>query len=66
METEFKGLKDKLTQIVQFCQRLRAENFQLRQQLVNAQNESRLLNEKVKSAQVRLEALLERLPASPD
>lgn len=62
MQAEMKALEDKVTQIVQMCQHLRAENMQLRQQLAAAQNDGKRLGEKIQGAQIRLEALLERIP----
>lgn len=66
MQAEMKSLEDKVVQIVQMCQRLRAENMQLRQQLVTAQNDGKRLGDKIRGAQTRLGALLERLPETPE
>lgn len=62
MEAEFSSLEAKVAQFVALCERLRAENTQLRQQLVAAQGDARRLNDKVESARTRLERLLSRLP----
>lgn len=64
MQAEMKALEDKIGQIVQMCQQLRAENLQLRQQLAAAQNDGKRLGDKIHGAQLRLEALLERIPES--
>ena len=62
MEAEFNSLEAKVEQFVDLCERLRAENSALRQQLVAAQNDAKRLNEKIDGAKVRLEGLLNRLP----
>ena len=62
MEAELDSLDDKINQLVQLCQRLRRDNHELRQQLAAATNESKQLSEKIESARVRLESLLNRLP----
>lgn len=62
MEAEFSSLEAKVAQFVALCERLRAENTQLRQQLVAAQSDARRLNDKMESARTRLERLLSKLP----
>ena len=62
METEFNSLEAKVEQFVELCERLRAENSELRQQLVAAQNDAKRLNEKIDGAKSKLEGLLNRLP----
>lgn len=62
MEAELKVLEDKIVQLVQLNQRLRAENLQVRQQLVSVQNDNKSLSEKMTSAKSRLEALLDQIP----
>ncbi|MDB5809598.1 MAG: hypothetical protein JWN94_1720 [Betaproteobacteria bacterium] len=62
MDAELKSLEDKINQFVALCQRLRAENHGLRQQLVTAQNENKQLNEKIIDAKTRLETLLSQIP----
>ena len=54
----------KVQALVEMCQRLRAENNQLRQQLATSQNENARLNEKVSIAAERIEALLQSIPES--
>jgi len=66
MQAEMKALEDKVTQIVQMCQHLRAENMQLRQQLAAAQNDGKRMGDKIQGAQIRLEALLERIPENQE
>ena len=62
MDAELRSLEDKVSQFVALCQRLRADNHQLRQQLVSAQSENKQLSEKIGGAKTRLESLLALLP----
>lgn len=62
MEAELKALEDKVSQLVDLCQRLRAENLQLRQEVAGVQSENRALTEKIGTAKERLEHLLEQIP----
>ena len=62
MEAELKSLEKKISQFVELCQRLRADNQQLRQQLAAALNEKRQLEEKISNATSRLESLLNQIP----
>ncbi len=62
METEFTSLEAKVAQFVTLCERLRAENISLRQELAAARNDAKRLNEKIDGARVRVEQLLARLP----
>lgn len=62
MEAELKSLEEKINQFVALCQRLRADNHQLRQQLASAQSENKQLADKVGDARIRLENLLLQIP----
>ena len=62
METEFNSLEAKVAQFLSLCERLRAENVELRQQLAAARNDAKRLHEKIDTARARLEGLLARLP----
>jgi cell division protein ZapB len=62
MEAELNTLDEKIHHLVQICQRLRADNNELRQQLAGAQNQNKLLTEKIESARQRLENLLTKIP----
>jgi cell division protein ZapB len=62
MEADLKALEQKLTQFVELCQRLRNDNHQLRQQLASAENDNKLLTEKIGTATSRLESLLNQIP----
>jgi cell division protein ZapB len=65
MEAELNALEQKINQTVGLCQRLRAENQQLRQQLAAATNENKQLADKVSEAKSRLESLLRQIPENP-
>jgi cell division protein ZapB len=62
VDAEFNALEAKVAQFVTLCERLRAENITLRQQLAAAQNDAKRLHEKIDGAKSRLEGLLSRLP----
>lgn len=66
MDAELKSLEAKLTQFVELCQRLRADNVELRQQLASSVSHSHRLEEKISTATVRLEALLNQIPAEDE
>jgi cell division protein ZapB len=63
VDPELNSLEAKVAQFVALCERLRAENTALRQQLATAQNDAKRLNERIDGAKSRLEGLLNRLPA---
>jgi cell division protein ZapB len=62
METDLNVLEAKLTQLIELCQSLRAENLQLRQELAQARDDTKQLKGQMTEASARLEALIERLP----
>jgi uncharacterized protein (TIGR02449 family) len=62
MDAELNALEERLRQLIRLTERLREENGKLRQQLVTAQNDNKLLRDRVTAARSRLEALLGRLP----
>lgn len=62
MQTELNVLENKLMQLVQLSQRLRADNHQLRQELATALSQDRQCNDKIESARARLERLIAQLP----
>ena len=62
MDADLKSLEQKLGQFVELCQRLRADNLQLRQQLASAMSDNKDLNEKIGTATNRLENLLQQIP----
>jgi cell division protein ZapB len=63
MDMEIKALENKIEQFVELCQRLRADNQQLRQELASAVSQSKRLEEKINIATARLEMLLSQIPA---
>lgn len=62
MEADLKSLERKLVQFVELCQRLRADNQELRQQLASAMSDNKELNDKIGTATNRLESLLQQIP----
>ena len=66
MDAELKSLETKLTQFVELCHRLRADNIELRQQLASSVSQSRRLEEKISTATVKLEALLNQIPGEDE
>ena len=66
VESELKSLEAKLGQFIELCQRLRADNLQLRQELASAVDQSKRLEEKISSATTRLETLLSQMPAEDE
>ena len=62
MHSELDALDQKLAQLVQLTQRLRAENMQLRQEIAVSLSQQRKNQDKIDEAALRLEKLLSRLP----
>jgi cell division protein ZapB len=62
VDAEFNSLDAKVAQFVGLCERLRAENHDLRQELATAKNDAKRLNERIEGAKAKLESLLARLP----
>jgi cell division protein ZapB len=62
MEPELSSLEQKLAQLVQRLQALRAENRELRKQLAARTDENARLGEKLVAARTRIEALLKQIP----
>jgi cell division protein ZapB len=62
VEAEFNSLEAKVAQFVSLCERLRAENDDLKQQLAAARSDAKRLHEKIDAAKVRLEGLLSKMP----
>lgn len=62
MQGELNILENKLAQLVQLTQRMRAENHQLRQDLAEALSHARQSDDKINGAKSRLENILAKLP----
>jgi cell division protein ZapB len=62
VEAELNSLEAKVAQFVALCERLRAENVELRRELATARSDAKRLNEKIDGAKSRLEGLINRLP----
>ena len=62
VEAELNSLEAKVAQFVGLCERLRAENIALRQELAVARNDAKRLNDKIDGARAKVERLLARLP----
>ena len=64
MEKELASLAQKIQLVSELCQRLRKENQNLRQELAASQQKVKLLSGKLDSAKVRVESLIDNLPAA--
>jgi len=62
VDAEFASLEAKVAQFVSLCERLRAENTELRQQLALARGDAKRLNERIDTAREKLALLIDRLP----
>jgi cell division protein ZapB len=62
VDADFASLEAKVAQFVSLCERLRAENSDLRQQLAAAQGDAKRLNDRIDSARAKLATLIDRLP----
>jgi cell division protein ZapB len=62
VEAELNSLEARVAQFVALCERLRAENIALRQDLAAARNDAKRLNDKIDGARAKVEQLLARLP----
>jgi cell division protein ZapB len=62
VEAEFNSLEAKVAQFVSLCERLRAENVELKRELASARTDARKLHEKIDGAKARLEGLLSKIP----
>ncbi|MFL9611327.1 hypothetical protein ACKF11_14705 [Methylobacillus sp. Pita2] len=62
MNADLITLEEKLARLISLCQLLRAENLELRQELVRSQDDNKQMKENMELASQKLQALIERLP----
>ena len=62
MDADLKALEDKISQLVQLCKSLRADNLELRHSLGLVQESERKLKARMQQAQMRIENIIDRLP----
>jgi cell division protein ZapB len=62
MDPDLLALEDRVRQVAELCQRLRAENSDLRQRMAQLTSHNKLLADKIDGAKVRLQGLLGQLP----
>lgn len=63
MEAELKTLEDKLAQFVDTNQQLREDTQRLRQELASALHRNKQLEDKIAAAALRLEQIVQQIPA---
>lgn len=62
MQAELDALENKLAQILERYQGMRAENLRLRQQLVAMENTNKQLSDRLAEGSRRMESLLNKIP----
>jgi cell division protein ZapB len=62
MDQDLIALEDRVRQVAELCQRLRAENSDLRQRMAQLTSHNKQLAEKIDGARMRLQGLLGQLP----
>ncbi|MCZ7562493.1 MAG: DUF904 domain-containing protein [Burkholderiales bacterium] len=62
MDQALTTLEDRVRQVAELCQQLRAENSELRQRMARLTSENKALADKIGGARTRLQGLLDRLP----
>ena len=62
MVNELNALESKIAEVASLCRALRAENAQLKQQLVTLESDRSKLTQRMESARGRLEQLAGQLP----
>ena len=63
MEAELKALEDKLAHFVDTNQQLREDTQRLRQELASALHRNKQLEDKIAAAALRLEQIVQQIPA---
>jgi cell division protein ZapB len=62
MDQDLSALEDRVRQVAELCQQLRAENSALRQRMARLTSENKSLADKINGAKDRLQGLLDQLP----
>ncbi|MBC7944623.1 MAG: hypothetical protein H7X91_05050 [Burkholderiales bacterium] len=62
MDNELSALENKISEVVEVCRQLRAENSLLREQIAAADVEKKHLAQSMETARSRLESLLSQMP----
>lgn len=62
MDEDLKVLEEKLSQLLALCRALGTENASLKQELAQAQDDTKQLKAQIAQASVRLETLISQLP----
>jgi cell division protein ZapB len=62
MDQDLSALEDRVRLVAELCQRLRAENSDLRQRMARLTSENKTLADKINGAKDRLQGLLDQLP----
>ncbi len=62
MDNELSALENKISEVVEVCRQLRAENARLREQIAAADVEKKRLAQSMETARSRLETLLSQMP----
>ena len=66
MTHELQALENKVTQVVNLCHSLRAENDRLKVALAESESDRQDYANRIEAARHRLEELARQLPQSPD
>lgn len=66
MDNELSALENKITEVVEVCRQLRAENRELREHISTADIEKKRMAQSMEAARSRLETLLRQMPQSTE
>lgn len=64
MESDLNALEGRIREAVELCKRLRSENVEMRQRVVQLESENRRLHDKVSDAIERIDTLIGKIPES--
>lgn len=62
MDDELDALEERIQQLIQLTETLRSENLELRTRITHAQNDNKVLHDKIHIARERLETLISKIP----